>query len=123
MLRETTAVALSSLLTLGPSASAWAAPSNGTLSGQVTVEGQPLQGMGLAIVDLKSGEIHRTKSDRQGMYRVEVQPGEYVVTSFSLAGLAVGKAPTRVVVERGRVAVASLDLLKLPIVYLNQEPQ
>lgn len=122
MLRETTAVALSCLLTLGPSASAWAAPSNGTVSGRVTVEGQPLQGLGLAVVDLKSGEIHRTKSDAKGNYRVRVQPGEYVVTSLSLAGLGVGRAPARVVVEAGRVVVASLELMKLPIVYQAQAP-
>jgi hypothetical protein len=122
MLRESTAVALASFLALGPSASLLAAPSVGTVSGQVTVEGRPLSGMGLAVVDLKSGEIHRTKSDAQGNYRLRVQAGEYVVTSLSLAGLGVGKAPSRVVVEAGRVVVASLDLLRLPVVYQTQEP-
>jgi hypothetical protein len=78
--------------------------------------------MGLAVVDLKSGEIHRTKSDAQGNYRLRVEAGEYVVTSLSLAGLGVGKAPSRVVVEAGRVVVASLDLLRLPVVYQTQEP-
>ena len=59
MLRECTAVALSSFMAIGPSMSAWAAPSNGTVSGQVTLDGRPLQGMGLALIDLKSGEVHQ----------------------------------------------------------------
>jgi hypothetical protein len=121
MLREYTAVALSSFMAIGPSMSAWAAPSNGTVSGQVTIDGRPLQGMGLALIDLKSGEIHRTKSNAQGGYRVQVLPGEYALTTVSLAGLSVGKAPSRVVVERGRVVVASLELMKLAIPFQAAE--
>lgn len=123
MIRQTTAAVLSSLLLVGPVSPAWAAPALGTISGQLTVDGRPLSGMGLALVDLNSGEIYRTKSDARGNYRVRVLPGAYVVTSSSLAGLGVGKAPTRVVVESGRVVVASLELMKLPVVYQAPEPQ
>jgi hypothetical protein len=122
MLRECTAVAMSSFLALGPSMSAWAVPSNGTVSGQVTIDGRPLQGLGLALIDLKSGEIHRTKSNAKGDYRWQVLPGEYAVTTISLAGLSVGKAPSRVVVEPGRVVVASLELMKLAIPFQTPEP-
>jgi hypothetical protein len=123
MLRECTAVAMSSFLALGPSMSAWAVPSNGTVSGQVTIDGRPLQGLGLALIDLKSGEIHRTKSNAKGDYRWQVLPGEYAVTTVSLAGLSVGKAPSRVVVEPGRVVVASLELMKLAIPFQTQTPE
>src|SRR5262245_12397608 len=116
MLRRCIATSMSGLLALGPSASALAAPSNGTVSGQITVEGQPLSGMGLALVDLSSGQIHRTRSDAGGRYQMQVAAGKYVVTSNSVAGLAVGKAPAIVVVEPGRSVVASLDLLRLAVV-------
>lgn len=123
MFRQATAVGLSAALALSPSSVALAAPAAvGTLSGQVTVEGQPLSGMGLAVVDLQTGAIHRTKSDAKGNYRLELAAGEYVLTSLSVAGLAVGKAPSRVVVSAGRVAVASLDLLRLPVLYTVQDP-
>jgi hypothetical protein len=88
----------------------------------VTVEGRPLQGLALALVELQSGEIHRVKSDAQGGYKLSVQPGEYVLTTSSLAGLGVGKGPSRVSVEAGRVAVASLELIALPIAYTPQTP-
>jgi hypothetical protein len=122
MFRELTAVSLSALLALSPTSVALAAPSQGTVEGRVTVEGKPLSGMGLAVVDLKSGEIIRTKSDAKGKYRVVVGAGEYVLTSVSLAGLGVGRAPTRIRVEAGKVASASLDLMKLAMVWQDPPP-
>ena len=120
MVRELTAVSLSALLALSPASVALAAPSVGTVEGQVTVEGKPLSGMGLAVVDLQSGAITRTKSDTKGKYRVQVGAGDYVLTSVSMAGLGVGRAPTRIRVEAGKVASASLDLMKLAMVW--QDP-
>jgi hypothetical protein len=122
MVRELTAVSLSALLALSPTSIALAAPSVGTVEGQVTVEGKPLSGMGLAVVDLQSGAITRTKSDAKGNYRVQVGAGDYVLTSVSLAGLGVGRAPTRIRVEAGKVALASLDLTKLAMVWQDPPP-
>src|SRR5262249_60686131 len=110
MLRQGTAAVLAVALALGPSSSALAAATTtGTVSGEVTVEGKPLSGMGLALVDLNSGEIHRAKSNAKGKYSLNVLPGQYLVTSQSLAGLAGGKAPLPGVVEAGGGAVASFE--------------
>ncbi len=120
MFRRVSAVLLSTALAVLPVTSI-AAPASGVVQGTVTVEGQPLAGMGLALVDLKSGAIHRTKSNAKGGFRLDLAPGDYVVTSTSLAGLSVGRAPSRVVVEAGRIASTAIDLARLGIT-LPQEP-
>lgn len=121
-MRKCISVVLSALLALGPTSVAIAAPAAGTVSGQVTLEGQPLAGIGVALVDLDSGQIHRARSDNGGRYQMQVAAGQYAVTSSSVAGLAVGKAPAVVDVAPGRVAVASLDLMRVSVVDPSQGP-
>ena len=120
MVRQVTAITISMLLALSP-LPVWTAPSAGTVQGLVTVEGRPLSGLGLALVDLNSGEIHRAKSGAGGAFSLSVAPGEYVLTNVSGAGLAISRAPARVVVQSGRIASASIDLMRLPVVW-EQDP-
>jgi hypothetical protein len=109
MQREVTSTLLSALLVFSPLVDA--APSTGTVQGTVTVEGRPLSGMEMALVELSSGAIHRVKSGPAGSFKVNVRPGQYVLTSMNPWGLSVGRAPSRLVVTAGKVASAAVELL------------
>jgi hypothetical protein len=113
MLRRTLAVTLCSLLA-APPASLNAVPARGTIEGVVRLSERPLFGVELAFVELKSGSVARVRSGEDGAFRLDVAPGQYVVTAESRAGLVVGRAPAVLAVEGGRVASANIDLLALP---------
>ncbi len=93
---------------------AMAAASGGIVKGLVAVDGRPVSGLGLSLVGIDSGSIHNTTSGPDGSFEVALDPGSYVVANLAQHGLSVGRAPSRVVVASGRVAVADVDLLTTP---------
>ena len=110
MTRRALAALLAALLA-GPSVGLQAAPSQGKVQGTVTLEGRPLGGVGVALVELASGSVYRTRSSPSGAFELRVSPGEYSVAAESPAGLAVGRAPAVVPVRGGQVASAAIELL------------
>jgi hypothetical protein len=91
----------------------------GTVAGSVSIEGRPLAGVSLALINLESGAVHQVRSSDGGTYEARVEPGDYAVSTQGPAGLAVGRGPIRLHVAAGLVAVADVDLVALPIA---QEP-
>lgn len=110
--------ALSMLVALWPVPMA-AEAGLGTVSGSVSIEGRPLAGVSLALINLESGAVHRVRSSAGGTYEARVAPGDYAVSTQGPAGLAVGRGPIRLHVAAGLVAVADVDLVALPVA---QEP-
>jgi hypothetical protein len=111
---------LLALLLAAPPAGLLAAPSQGRVQGTVTLEGRPLGGVSVALVDLASGSVYRTRSSATGSFELQVSPGQYSFAAESPAGLAVGRAPSLLPVQGGQVASASIELLTVP--GLTQEP-
>ena len=115
MLRKIAAVALSVGLTLLPFQPVAYAANAGIVKGLVTIDGRPVSGLGLSLVGIDSGSIHNATSGADGSFEVALEPGSYVVTNLAQHGLSVGRAPSRVVVAAGRVAVVDVDLLTTPL--------
>lgn len=87
----------------------------GTVSGVVSIEGRPLAGASLALIDLDTGSIHEVQSGAAGAYEARVAPGDYSVSTRGPAGLVVGRGPIRVHVGAGQTALADVDLIALPV--------
>jgi hypothetical protein len=116
-MRKAAALILAALLTTtGPVGSA---PTLGMIQGTITVSGRPLSGVGIALVDLQSGAVHRAVSEAKGAFEARVAPGQYAVTTENRAGLVVSKAPATISVVAGRVASAQIELLALPAAVLQ----
>ena len=98
----------------GPPVVLESAPSLGRVQGTVTLEGRPLSGVDVALVDIESGSIYRTRSTTSGAFELRLAPGQYSVATESRTGLAVGRAPAIVPVRGGQVASASIELLAVP---------
>jgi hypothetical protein len=113
-MRTAIAVFLAALLA-APPVNLVSAPVSGTVQGVVTIAGRPVVGIALALIDLTSGAVHRTKSGAAGSFQIKVAPGDYVITSGGDTGLAIGRGPTRLSVAPGQVASADLDLVPLPV--------
>jgi hypothetical protein len=113
-MRAALSVVLSVLLALLPVMTT-AAPSTGVVQGTVTISGQPVDGVEVALVDIASGAIHRAKSAKGGTFKVSVPAGQYVVANRSTAGLAIGHAPAVLAVEGGKVASTQIDLVALSV--------
>ena len=111
--RRVTAVVMSALLAW-PSALGHAA-TLGTLKGTITLQGRPLSGIRLALVDLESGAVHRVTSGDKGQFEAAVAPGRYVVSAEGQGGIVVAEAPAQVPVVAGRVAMAKIDLAPLQV--------
>ncbi len=92
----------------------------GTVSGVVSIEGRPLAGARVALIDLDSGAVKEVQSGAAGAYEARVAPGDYAVSMHGSAGLAVGRGPIRVHVGAGLTALADVDLVALPV---GQEPE
>ncbi len=91
----------------------------GTVAGVVSIEGRPLAGASLALINLDSGTIQEVQSGATGAYEARVAPGDYAVSTRGPAGLAVSRGPIRVHVGAGLTALADVDLVALPV---GQEP-
>ena len=91
-----------------------AAPS-GIVQGKVTVDGRPLGGMDLSLVNIGSGAVHSARSAESGEFELSVEPGAYVITGESQVGLSVARAPAVVNVEPGKVASANLEFVALAV--------
>jgi len=92
-----------------------AAPPQGTLQGNVTVDGRAVSGLELSLVDVGSGAIHRARSGAGGAYQVHLAPGSYLLAGGGRAGIAVGRGPVLVTVESGKAASADLELVSVPV--------
>jgi hypothetical protein len=111
MIRRVTAVVMSALLATPPIIGA----PLGTVKGVITLQGRPLSGAHLALVDIDSGSIHRITSGTQGQFEASVAPGHYVVSAEGQGGIVVAEAPTQVPVVAGRVAEARIDLAPVQV--------
>jgi hypothetical protein len=115
-MRRSISAALAAWLVVSPLAlHASAATAAGSIQGRVTIDGRPVRGVGLSLVDIDSGAVHEAVSNQDGSFDVSVAPGSYVLTNLSQSGLSVGRAPARVVVAAGSVALADVDLLTVPV--------
>jgi len=112
-MRRAAAIALAVLLAL-PTAELRSAPSTGTISGIVRLEGRPVSGVTVAFIELQSGAVVRAVSREDGGFETTAPPGEYAVTTESQAGLTVGQAPVRVAVADGGAATADVELVAVP---------
>jgi hypothetical protein len=112
MTRRVTAATLSALLAMPPYAGS---DPQGTLTGVITLQGRPVSGVKLALVDLDSGSVHRVTSGAQGQFNASVAPGNYVVSAEGQGGIVVAEAPSQVAVTAGRVASARIDLAPVQV--------
>lgn len=119
-MRRVVAVLLAVLLAT-PTAD-MAAPSLGVIQGVVTVDGRPLTGVSLTLIDVNTGSMHRTVSAAQGAFKLQLAPGQYVVAPETRAGLVVGRGPSVVPVAAGQIASTRIDLLALPSAVVQQAP-
>jgi hypothetical protein len=111
--RRVTAGLLVGLLSL-PQESLLSAPL-GTLKGTVTVEGRPVSGVELALVELASGSVHRLTSGAEGRFQANLAPGHYIVSATGQGGLVVAEAPTQVPVVSGQTVEARIDLASVQV--------
>src|SRR5262245_2814115 len=121
-MRQVVSAVLAALL-VSPPLQLWSAPSTGTIQGVVTMEGRPLQGVGVAFIELESGNVVRTRSGSNGGFEAKAAAGQYAVTTESQAGLAIGKAPVRVSVVPGKLANAEIELVAVAAAMLQAAPQ
>ncbi len=91
----------------------------GTISGVVSIDGRPLAGASLALVNLDTGDVHEVQSGASGAYEARVAPGDYTVSTRGPAGLAVARGPIRLHVVAGVDVPADLELVALPV---GQDP-
>jgi hypothetical protein len=114
--------ALLAVLIATPPLDVLGAPATGTIQGVVTIEGRPLQGVGVAFIELDSGTVVRATTGSNGGFEAKAAPGQYAVTTESQAGLAIGKAPVRVAVVAGKMANAEIELVSVASA-VAQDPQ
>jgi hypothetical protein len=112
MIPRVTAVTLSVLLAMPPFV---ASDPMGTVKGVITLDGRPLNGVRLALVDLDSGSVHRVTSGAKGQFEASVLPGRYVVSAEGQSGIVIAEAPTHVPVVAGRVASARINLAAIQV--------
>jgi hypothetical protein len=120
-MRQAVSAVLAALL-VSPPLELWCAPTQGTIQGVVTIEGRPLQGVGVAFIELESGNVVRATSGSNGGFETKAAPGQYAVTTESQAGLAIGKAPVRVSVVQGKLANAEIELVTVAAAVLQEPP-
>src|SRR5262245_29864322 len=120
-MRQVVSAVLAALL-VSPPLQLWSAPSTGTIQGVVTMEGRPLQGVGVAFIELESGNVVRTTSGSNGSFEAKAAAGQYAVTTESQTGLAIGKAPVRVAVVPGKLANAEIELVAVAAAVMPQAP-
>jgi hypothetical protein len=114
--------AVVAVLLVSPPIQVLSAPSQGTIQGVVTMQGRPLQGVGVAFIELDSGNVVRATSGSNGGFEAKAAPGQYAVTTESQAGLAIGKAPVRVAVAPGKLANAEIELVAVAAAMLQETP-
>ena len=112
-MRSAFVVTLAILLACPPSV--FGAPAEGAVQGTVTVDGRPLSGMDLSLVNVGTGSVHTTRSGTGGNFELSLAPGAYVIAGDARAGLSVTRAPAVVRVEAGLVASADLEFVALSV--------
>jgi hypothetical protein len=115
--------AVVAFLLVSPPLELLSAPSQGTIQGVVTMEGRPLRGVGVAFIELESGNVVRATSGSNGGFEAKAAAGQYAVTTESQAGLAISKAPVRVAVVPGKLANAEIELVAVAAALLQEPPQ
>jgi hypothetical protein len=109
-MRRALALVVAALVS-APASGLVSAPSQGIVRGVVTVDGRPLRGVELALVELRSGVVARVSSAADGSFSVPVAPGDYVVASASAGGLAIGRGPSLLSVGPGATVAAEVELV------------
>jgi hypothetical protein len=94
----------------------------GTIRGSVRLASRPLSGVGLAFLDLASGDVFRAVSGGTGTYEAQLPAGRYVVATENAAGLVIDRGPVVVQVASAAVADANLELLAVPGAGLQETP-
>ncbi len=112
-MRSAFVVILAILLACPPGV--FGAPEEGVVQGTVTVDGRPLSGMDLSLVNVGTGSVHTARSGTGGDFELSLVPGSYVIAGDSRAGLSVTRAPAVVRVEAGQVASADLEFVALSV--------
>jgi hypothetical protein len=113
LVRRATAVLLAAFLA-APPAALFSAPL-GVFKGILTIQGRPVSGVRLALVEMESGAVHRFTSGEQGRFQASLAPGRYIVSAEGQAGLVVAEAPTQVPVVSGQVIEARIDLTSVQV--------
>lgn len=119
-MRRLVSVVVAALLAVPPF-SADSAPALGVIHGKVSLEGRPVSGIELVLIEMQSGATYRTSS-RSGSFEARVAPGRYVVTTGSGSGLVIGRAPALLAVAAGQVASAQIDLVALAVPLTQEAP-
>ncbi len=109
-MRTAISIVLSGMLVFAPLTPLYAAPALGSVEGTVTVDGRPVRGLSLNLVDVGNGATYAAASDAGGRFRVPLAPGRYVISSGATVGLAPVTAPAVVSVQAGQIATAALAL-------------
>ncbi|MGH9886587.1 MAG: carboxypeptidase-like regulatory domain-containing protein [bacterium] len=112
-LRQFASVVLIALMATPP-VELRSSPSQGSISGSVTLAGRPLSGASLAFLEVGSGNVVRATSAADGSLNLTLAAGRYVVATENQAGLVVARGPMVVSVAAGEVAAAMVELLALP---------
>jgi hypothetical protein len=73
-MRQALSAVLVALL-VSPPLDVLSAPSQGTIQGVVTMQGRPLQGVGVAFIELESGNVVRATSGSNGGFEAKAAPG------------------------------------------------
>lgn len=100
----------------------FAAPSTGLVKGQVSLDGRALAGLEVTLVDVATGAVHTVRTAPDGTFEARLAPGSYVIASRSRGGLSVGRGPTLVSVESGKVASASVEMVALTAALQDPAP-
>ncbi len=85
------------------------------VAGTVTVDGRALSGIGLALVDVESGAVHRATSAAGGSWSADLPPGRYALAAEGASGLAVVRGPALLALGSGQLARADLALALVPL--------
>jgi hypothetical protein len=109
-MRRAFALVLVALLS-APAPGVVSAPAHGLVKGVVTVDGRPLQGAELNLVEVRSGAVTRVSSAADGSFEVPLAPGDYVLASGGTGGLAVGRGPALLSVTAGTSLAAAIELV------------
>lgn len=120
-MRRAVAVLLAAFLAVPP-AGLSSASVTGTIRGTVTLGSRPLNGIGLAFLDVASGDVFRAVSGGGGGFEMQVPAGRYVVATENGDGLVVGRGPLVVSVSAAAVTDTAVSLLAVPAAVAQELP-
>lgn len=102
-------------LALGLAVPAFAtAPPGGVVEGRVTLDGRPLAGLEMAFVNVGTGALKAVRSEGDGRFTAQLQPGRYVVAPQGAPGLTVTRAPAQIEVASRGTVLAEVEVAPIP---------